>query len=57
MWIIFPRETVKREEKEIQKEPLGTLALWGEVMLRGQGPISENALRVAMWSPDRRDRC
>lgn len=44
MWIIFPRETVKKEEKEIQKELLGTLALWGEVMLRGQGLISENAL-------------
>lgn len=25
MWIIFPRETVKKEEKEIQEEPWGRL--------------------------------
>lgn len=44
VWIIFPREAVKKEEKEIQKEPLGTLALWGKFLLGRQGPIAESAL-------------
>lgn len=46
MWIIFPRETVKKEEKKLWKEPLGTLALCGKVLLWRQDAISDSTLQV-----------
>lgn len=35
VWIIFPRETVKKEEKEIQKEPSGRLYCGARYCCRG----------------------